>query len=267
MTVCIAAICDEGRRIVVAADRMFTSPPPVNVEFETSEKKIEQLSPSCVALSAGNTAYAYEVIRDTVAMLGGNQKPPISQVAETIKDSYVKVRAAKVRETLLLPHLGPEFLKVEQIGVLLPNYLREQQQVFGNLLGVMNGFNLGAEIIIAGISEADGRRLAAIVHPGTVIWLDKLGYASVGSGANHATIRLALGGQTKISKLSDTAYRVMEAKKAAQVAPGVGEQTDIAIVSRETTHIESWPRKFGRSGRWSFCLMTGTLCPSNQERS
>ena len=30
---------------------------------------------------------------------------------------------------------------------------------------------------------------------------------------------------------------------------------------------ESWPRKFGRSGRWSFCLMTGTLCPSNQERS
>ena len=30
---------------------------------------------------------------------------------------------------------------------------------------------------------------------------------------------------------------------------------------------KSWPRKFGRSGRWSFCLMTGTLCPSNQERS
>ena len=30
---------------------------------------------------------------------------------------------------------------------------------------------------------------------------------------------------------------------------------------------QSWPRKFGRSGRWSFCLMTGTLCPSNQERS
>ena len=30
---------------------------------------------------------------------------------------------------------------------------------------------------------------------------------------------------------------------------------------------ESWSRKFGQRDRWSFCLMTGTLCPSNQERS
>ena len=35
----------------------------------------------------------------------------------------------------------------------------------------------------------------------------------------------------------------------------------------ESSRGKSWPRKFGRSGRWSFCLMTGTLCPSNQERS
>ena len=29
---------------------------------------------------------------------------------------------------------------------------------------------------------------------------------------------------------------------------------------------ESWSRKFGLRDRWSFCLMAGTLCPSNQER-
>ena len=34
-----------------------------------------------------------------------------------------------------------------------------------------------------------------------------------------------------------------------------------------TTHPQSWLRKFGQRDRWSFCLMTGTLCPSNQERS
>ncbi len=29
---------------------------------------------------------------------------------------------------------------------------------------------------------------------------------------------------------------------------------------------ESWSRKFAQRDRWSFRLMAGTLCPSNQER-
>ena len=29
---------------------------------------------------------------------------------------------------------------------------------------------------------------------------------------------------------------------------------------------QSWSRKFGQRDRWSFRLMAGTLCPSNQER-
>jgi len=33
VTICIAAVCDGGQSIVVAADRMFTAGPPVNLEF------------------------------------------------------------------------------------------------------------------------------------------------------------------------------------------------------------------------------------------
>jgi hypothetical protein len=29
---------------------------------------------------------------------------------------------------------------------------------------------------------------------------------------------------------------------------------------------ESWSRKFGQGGKWSFCLTAGTLWPANQER-
>jgi hypothetical protein len=35
MTVCIAAICDRGQKVVVAADRMFTFQAPLNIEFQT----------------------------------------------------------------------------------------------------------------------------------------------------------------------------------------------------------------------------------------
>jgi len=41
---------------------MFTAGPPVNLEFETAEKKIESVSPSCVALLAGNSAFGTEIM-------------------------------------------------------------------------------------------------------------------------------------------------------------------------------------------------------------
>jgi hypothetical protein len=30
--------------------------------------------------------------------------------------------------------------------------------------------------------------------------------------------------------------------------------------------MQSRPRKSAQGDKWSFCLMTGTLCPANQER-
>jgi hypothetical protein len=87
VTVCIAVVCDDGKNVVVAPDRMFTAP-AVNMEFETSEKKIEQLAPGCVAMSAGNSAYATEIISGTLVGLAGAQQPLVSAVADRCKESF-----------------------------------------------------------------------------------------------------------------------------------------------------------------------------------
>jgi membrane protein DedA with SNARE-associated domain len=36
--------------------------------------------------------------------------------------------------------------------------------------------------------------------------------------------------------------------------------------SRDRQNQQSRPRKSAQDDKWSFCLMTGTLCPANQER-
>jgi hypothetical protein len=236
MTICIAAICDGGKHIVVATDRMFTAPPPINVEFETDEIKIENLAPACVALTAGSSAYAFEVVKAAQDQLAGSQAPATEHVAEVVRSAYEKVRSIKVHETLLIPHLGPDFLRVVAIGTTLPSYLQAQPNLYMNLVQAMNGFNLGAEIIVAGV-DAAGARLAVIGNPGTMMWADKLGHAAIGSGAIHAATRLNLGAQTRRSHLAETLYRVYEAKKAAEVAPGVGNATDCAIISPGKTEL------------------------------
>jgi len=144
--------------------------------------------------------------------LGGSRSPSTAQVASAMRDCYETIRAAKVREMILLPHLGPDFMRAERLGTLLPKYLQEQPGLYNQLVGGMNGFNLGGDIIVAGAGDADGAKLAAIGHPGTIVWLDKLGYAAIGSGGSHAIMRLALGGQTRNSALAESVYRVFPSR-------------------------------------------------------
>ena len=253
MTVCIAAICDGGKAIVVAADRMFTTPPPVNLEFETAEKKIEALSPSCVALLSGNSAFGTEIMHGALSTLQGAQQPQVVLAADAVKASYVDVRSRKVRENLIVPNLGPDFLRAEQLGMSIPTYLKEQGGLYQQLVGGMNGFNIGADIIVAGVDDR-GARLAVIGHPGTIAWLDKLGYAAIGSGGNHALMRLSLGAHTRNSPLIETLYRVYDAKRASEVAPGVGQASDLAIVYSDRTEqaspklLEALSEVFNESG-------------------
>jgi hypothetical protein len=48
----------------------------------------------------------------------------MSVVAERVKEAYFSVRMAKVREQIIVPHMGPDFLRVEATGKTLPEYAR-----------------------------------------------------------------------------------------------------------------------------------------------
>jgi hypothetical protein len=229
MTVCVAAVCDGGKAVVAAADRMFTFSAPVSLEFETGEKKITTISMSSIALTAGAGPPANEVLGATLKTLGGALTPAIDIVAEALKTSYIQVRANKIREGLVIPWLGPDYLKHEAMNISVPVYLEKQQGIFQNLVMQASQWNLGADFLLAGI-DGSGGRVAYIGHPGTIVWLDTLGYGAIGSGAIHATMRLALASLSKATPLQAAVYRVYEAKRAAEVSPGVGPTTDMAIV-------------------------------------
>lgn len=102
------------------------------------------------------------------------------------------------------------------------------------LVGQSQTFNLGLELLIAGI-DASGANIALIVNPGMLVLLNKLGYAAIGSGAIHALSTFHIEGQSAHMSVSETLVGVYRAKCAAEVAPGVGRATDVAIVSATET--------------------------------
>ena len=126
MTICIAAICENGQRVVVAADRMFTAGPPLNLEFEPPLSKIERMASTCVALAAGNSLYASEILGRARSKLDSGQQSDVLRTSSLVKETYIEFRNEKIEEQLILPALGQDFVTFRSRGGFLPNYFRSK---------------------------------------------------------------------------------------------------------------------------------------------
>src|SRR5258707_14730989 len=110
MTVCIGAICDEGKAVVVAADKMVTFGPPMMLQTEPSAfSKITSLGPQCVVLFAGSVPDGEEVVSRTIPRLAGQTKPPVAAVAEAVRASYPGQKKGPREGSILRPLLGGDF--------------------------------------------------------------------------------------------------------------------------------------------------------------
>jgi hypothetical protein len=97
------------------------------------------------------------------------------------------------------------------------------------ILGLVSQHNLQTDLLVAGMDDS-GAHVFAITHPGQLLPLATTGFGAIGSGGVHAGVRMSLGQHTKAASLVDTLYNVYEAKRASEVAPGVGKLTDLAII-------------------------------------
>jgi hypothetical protein len=207
---------------------MFTNP-GLSLEFETDEKKADEMGASCVALSAGNSVFATEILDHVRQDIAGNRTPEFSKLLAAIKKAYITVRAEKSEGQIVLSALGADYLLHKKSNVPLPTYLEKQGQLYQQLVMMQGQFNLGVEFIVAGI-DSRGAHISHVSNPGMTAPLDKLGYAIIGSGAIHAQIRLSMAGQTSHRGIPDTLSDVYNAKRVSEVAPGVGKATDLAII-------------------------------------
>ncbi|MGA2349973.1 MAG: hypothetical protein ABSF70_06025 [Terracidiphilus sp.] len=230
MTICIAAICSDGQEIVIAADRMFTISSPLNVEFEPPISKIESMSQTCIAMGSGNSLHVAEILKRARKRYAESPKLSVDVVGRAVMDDYGTLRNEVVEQQIVAPSLGPDFAAFRSKGGTLPQYLQPQANIYAQLFMSSQQFNLGVEIIVAGFDET-GSHTYVISHPGQIVSFDKIGYGITGSGATHASIKLALELQHPKSTLADTLLTVYAAKRAAEVAPGVGKETELYVIT------------------------------------
>jgi len=227
ITVCIAALCNGTKDVVVASDRMITATYPP-IEFEHGIPKIEEICPYCVVLTAGDAlahADLCRLVRGNVSILS---RPRVQQITEEIKQAYVAQRLKTIEERYLSTR-----------GWKLNDFYEEHIRKIPTDLAIaidnqIATYDYGLSIIVAG-ADSDEAHVYGIRHPGDVDCYDAIGYHAIGIGAMHAVSNLVANGYLPAVTVKMSVYMVYEAKKNAENAPGVGNQTDIMII-RNTGH-------------------------------
>ncbi len=228
MTVCIGALAtkkdNHSENVIVASDRMVSL--GGFMEFEHGVSKIGKLSNKSVALVAGDTLVGSQIVDASRNKIALSSELTILEIAKIVADTYAEKRDEIIESQVFRPRgiTRDEFYNDYQ-NKLLQNIAYQLDQLVAN-------WNVGVEIIVAGVDDF-GAHLYTIVNPGTYTDVYQIGYNAVGSGAIHAMQSLIGFAHSPYQELNRTIFCTFAAKKRGEVAPGVGKETDLFVISKD----------------------------------
>jgi 20S proteasome alpha/beta subunit len=224
MTICIGAICDNNRAVVLASDRMITSNYPL-IEFEHSKSKTTEISDTCIALTAGDALVNAELFRKVKATTSSFAQPAVSGITDTIKNTFIEQRLQKANEKFCKP-------RGLDIGNLYKNPQLMNTELFLRLDNMVEKHRLGLEVLVCGVDKS-GAHIYYLTDPGISECYDNLGYCAIGSGMIHSVQNFIFRNLSPTSSLNETIYTVFEGKRQAENAPGVGQKTDMIVITSD----------------------------------
>lgn len=222
MTICIAA--KSGNDVVVASDRMVTLNIP-STEFEQYSSKTLELTKNCLASTAGSALAYTPIYVDTKNQIKIKNIQEISQIAEINRQLYMQMRNAKMEQDIL-----------SRYGLTLQNFYQMNNMLSPNIIAqisqAMGLYDYGLSVLIAGVDNS-GAHIYRIDNPAHMEVYDAIGHCSIGSGELHAISTFVANDYKMDLDLNHVVALTYQAKKLSEKAQGVGEKSDIYVISKD----------------------------------
>jgi hypothetical protein len=214
-----------GTVLIGASDRMLTAE---DVQFEPPQTKIFELTRSIAVLAAGDSAIHTEIWQRVAADVNKRiQLEPdnwwkVLDVAGLYTRYYNEARLRRAEVAILAP-----------LGLSRDTFIKRQGEMANRLVmrlasELINFEAPGVEAIIAGM-DGTGAHLVSFVN-GQWTLQDNVGFAAIGVGLAHANSHLMASGHTRFTTFPEALLSTYTAKKKGEVAPGVGQVTDMFII-------------------------------------
>jgi hypothetical protein len=203
------------------------SAPFLLLEFDHPDAKIDIISNTCVALTAGDALAADSVLAAGAGSPAQLSNPFVSDFAEHVRQRFVEARRRLANEHILEPR-GMSFQDF-YVGGLINRLPTDLALVLDSQVQQLE---LGVTVLLAGVDQT-GAHIYSIADPGTSACYDRVSYHAVGSGHRHALLTLVGYNQHRTTSLNQTVFNVYCSKRAAESAPGVGTATEIRVITKD----------------------------------
>jgi hypothetical protein len=195
-----------------------------DIEFEPNVKKIRYFTSSCAAMIAGDANLQSEIVQAVHLALkerieAAKEWIPISDIARTYKREVDNAVRRIVEDRILAP-----------FALTMEDFVKNQKDFSADFVRdvqteVLNFEAPAVEAIIAGIDATGAHIYTASTN--SIQCHDAVGFAAIGGGYWHANSQMMAFNYTPENSLPDALMMVMFAKKRAEIAPGVGDATDM----------------------------------------
>ena len=207
--------------VLCASDRMLTAG---DIEFEPPQTKIYPLTNSILVLVAGDAAAQHSISATANRQMAASGSLLVRDGAEIYANAFAEYRKRRNERAILAP-----------LGLDLQAFIANQKsmlpEIAARITRDLTLDDLEIAGIVAGVDD-HGAHVYVIRDPGQPICHDSIGFASIGIGSGHAESQFMFAGYQKRESLPNALMLLYRAKKRAEVAPGVGTDTDIYSVSR-----------------------------------
>ena len=232
MTLCIAALADDRKTIVMAADRMISVP---FIESELEISKILPLQENWWAmLAADSLPGAFPVIDRVKSQWKPETDDNVENVVKLVSDNYQHERRSRAEAQYLLLR----GLTAEQFLSQGKDWLPEI--MFRELDNAVSNYNLGVELLVCGFDKAGLGHIFTLQNPGIGQRLDIPGFHAIGSGYYGAEYMMYYRELNFTTTCHEWLYYIYEAKAFGEMAGAVGEETELLVArpGRPTQRID-----------------------------
>lgn len=211
--------------LIGVSDRMLTAG---DIQFEPETRKIWPLTSSIAVLLAGDAPLNMEVIQWVLLDVRNhitaqpNVWVPVNYVAESYQRRWREIVARQREHRILAP-----------LGLTTQTWLTEQQRLAPTLVKDVATELLSfrpepTEALIVG-TDTGGQHIY-MARNGDLTCQDGVGFAAIGSGSWHADSAFMFARHGPTGTQPPALFLTYAAKKRAEVAPGVGTDTDMFTI-------------------------------------
>jgi hypothetical protein len=180
-------------------------------------------------VAGDDVTYTEDVIDLAREFVSSKQDRALADVASSMTKAYQTIR----REQIEAQHLSSYGLTISEFLSKAPDFPTPTKRQ--SILDEIDKFDLGCEFLVCGFPSKAGKaskspHIFQITNPGRYVPQTLLGYYAIGSGDVNAVTYLARRNQHSFFSFEESLFNAIAAKKLAEKAQGVNEDTVVIVV-------------------------------------